>query len=204
MIEEATDRVRAPIPFAVMLSDEELLARARQGEQQAFQHLVERYEGQVAATVIGMLGHGPEADDVGQETFIRFYKALDKFRGDARLSTYLTRIAINQSIKALRRRQNWTKRFLSRDDETFHLHLPSVQEDGMLDERERAALVHKALRTLKPDHRAVVVLRILEGYSTRETAGLLDVPEGTVMSRLSRALDKLEHVLGPILGVSSP
>ena len=65
--------------------------------------------------------------------------------------------------------------------------------------RERAELVRGAIRTLKPDHRAVVVLRMIEGYSTRETAQILGLPVGTVTSRLSRALDKLETVLGPLV-----
>ncbi|RMH54101.1 MAG: sigma-70 family RNA polymerase sigma factor, partial [Bacteroidetes bacterium] len=86
-------------------SDETLVARARQGDEQAFRNLVERYESTVAATVIGMLGAGPEAEDVGQETFIRFYRALHQFRGEAAVGTYLTRIAINLSLNALKRRR---------------------------------------------------------------------------------------------------
>ena len=98
------------MPHAAQPPDEELLARAGNGDHGAFRMLVERYEGRVAATVIGMLGPGQEADDVGQETFIRLYESLDTFRGDAKLSTYITRIAINQSLKALRRRKRWTRR----------------------------------------------------------------------------------------------
>jgi len=93
------------------LSDDALIERARDGQAWAFRRLVERYEGRVAATVVGMLGPGGEADDVGQETFIRFYEALDQYRGEAQLGTYLTRIAINQSLKALQRRKRWTDRF---------------------------------------------------------------------------------------------
>lgn len=180
-------------------TDETLLERARQGDAGAFRLLVERYEGRVAATVVGMLGPGPEADDVGQETFIRFYKALDRFRGDARLSTYLTRIAINQSLKALKRRQTWRQRFFSRDDENAYLEEPAEEGASVVDARERQALVHAALGRLGPEHRAVVVLRMLEGYSTNETAELLGVPPGTVMSRLSRAMKRLEGLLGPVL-----
>ena len=86
-------------------SDTELLAQAREGQQAAFKQLVERYESLVAATAIGMLGKGDDAEDVGQETFIKFYRSLDKFRGDAKIGTYLTRIAINLSLDALRRRK---------------------------------------------------------------------------------------------------
>ena len=182
-------------------TDAVLVARAREGDARAFEHIVRRYEDQVAGTVTGMLGPGAEADDAGQETFIRFYHALDQFRGDAELGTYLTRIAINQALKALRRRKRWYERFWSRDGnpETALLREPPVEGDDAVDEKERSDLVHRALDALSDDHRAVVVLRLLEGYSTREAADLLDIPEGTVMSRLYRATSTLETLLGPYL-----
>lgn len=180
-------------------SDEELLDRARSGDAQAFARLVERYEGSVAATVIGMLGPGPEADDVGQETFIRFYNHMDQFRGEARLGTYLTRIAINQSLKALRRRKRRTGRLLSRDDDDAFADEPTTDGDDAIDTHEQVELVHRALKHLSDQHRAVVVLRMLEGYSTKETAEILGVPDGTVMSRLYRAMDQLENLLGPLM-----
>jgi RNA polymerase sigma-70 factor (ECF subfamily) len=175
-----------PIP-----TDEELIERARRGERDAFGVLVERYEPKVAATVVGMLGRGADADDVGQETFIRFFGALESFRGESSVGTYLTRIAINQSLKAIRRRRTWSERFLSRDDDR-ELEHPAVHGGAAIDERERVELVQQALATLPPEHRAVVVLRVMEGYSTKETAEMLGLPQGTVMSRLSRALEKLE------------
>jgi RNA polymerase sigma-70 factor (ECF subfamily) len=182
-------------------SDADLIDRARDGQSWAFRQLVERYEDQVAATVIGMLGPGPEADDVGQETFIRFYESLDQYRGDAELGTYLTRIAINQSLKALKRRKRWYERFWSRDadPDAALTREPPVPGDEEIDARDRAELVHRALEHLSDDHRAVVVLRLLDGYSTRETAEMLDIPEGTVMSRLYRATSTLESLLRPYL-----
>lgn len=176
-------------------SDADLVARARDGDHAAFQRLVERYADQVADVVIGMLGAGPEADDVGQETFIRFYEALDQFRGEASVGTYLTRIAINRALKASRRRTAWYRRFLPSAE------APEPARDGRGDyeAQERSELVRRVLQQIDEKHRTVVVLRILEGYSTRETAALLDIPEGTVMSRLSRALDKLEPLLAPFL-----
>ena len=98
-------------------TDRALIDQARAGDEAALRVLIERYEPQVAATVVGMLGPGDEADDVGQETFVRFYQSLDKFRGDAALGTYLTRIAINLSLNALERRKRQRWRFWSRDDE---------------------------------------------------------------------------------------
>lgn len=175
-------------------TDTALIDRARAGDEAAFRGLVERYESQVAATVVGMLGPGDEADDVGQETFVRFYQALGKFRNEAALGTYLTRIAMNLSLNAIKRRQRQRWRFWSRDDEQA---LPEPSFDGRDEQaaQERNATVHAALAQLKPDFRAVVVLRTLDGYSTKETAALLEVAEGTVLSRLSRGMKQLETIL---------
>ncbi len=187
---------------AKRMTDEELLAGARAGDQLALRRIVERYEPKVAATAVGMLGPGPDAEDVGQETFIRFYKAIDKFRGESGLGTYLTRIAINQSLKALKRRATWRNRFMSRDDDATSLTEPAADGRETVDDAQDHRLVHVALARLSPEHRAVAVLRFMEGYSTKETAAILGIPEGTVMSRLSRASDKLGALLRPVFGTS--
>jgi DNA-directed RNA polymerase specialized sigma24 family protein len=88
-----------------------LLDAARKGDHEAFKALVISHESQVAATIIGMLGRCSEAEDIGQETFMRFYKALDHFKGESQLGTYLIRIAINLSINELKRRQRRNRLF---------------------------------------------------------------------------------------------
>ena len=158
---------------------------------------IEKFAPLVVSDLGGALGG---ADDVGQETFIRFYRAMGNYRGDAKLGTYITRIAINLSLKALKKRQTWVKRFVSRDGEDAVVAEPAHDGEREVEARSRARLVQRAVGSLNPEHRAVVVLRMLEGYSTRETAELLGVPQGTVMSRLSRALEKLEVLLKPYLG----
>ena len=187
------------MPESARSSEDKLLERARQGDERAFRQLVERYEGLVAATVIGMLGPGPDAEDVGQETFIRFYRALKSFRGDSSVGTYLTRIAINQSLKALEKKKRWTARFTSRDQTEVPYDPVSTDPvaSDALASRESAAAVQRAIRELSPNHRAVVVLRMIDGYSTRDTAEILEIPQGTVLSRLSRAMDSLKVLLTP-------
>jgi RNA polymerase sigma-70 factor, ECF subfamily len=179
------------------LPDAALLERARRGDDAAFRALVVRHEPVVAATVIGMLGRGADADDVGQETFVRLYRSLDRFRGEASLKTYLVRIAINLSLNALRARRRARHRFVSRDDAGAPLAEPAVAPAEPGGEAELRAAVHAAVGRLGPKHRPVVVLRMLEGMSTRETAQALGVPEGTVLSRLSRALRELRTHLAP-------
>lgn len=177
--------------------DRELLDRARSGDHDAFRTIVERHEPTVAATVRGMLGPGPDADDVGQETFIRFYKALDSFREESSIRTYLTRIAINLSLNALKRRKRQRSRFVAAGElGSFE---PSHNGDGVIDATERTMLVRRAIDTLEPRYRAVVVLRMINGQTTKETAKILGVPQGTVLSRLSRGMKALEKKLGPYI-----
>ena len=181
-------------------SDADLIARARTGDDRAFAALVERYEGAVAATVIGMLGRGDDADDVGQETFIRFHRALGSFRGESSLKTYLVHIAMNLSLNALKRRRRSLLRFVSNDDdrnEIATLPEPRVGPAGDVDASELQEIVRAAVARLGEKHRAVVVLRLFHDYSTRETAEMLGLPEGTVLSRLSRAMKELETQLRP-------
>ena len=183
---------------ATEVSDHELLSHARKGDQNAFRVLVERYEPQVAATVIGMLGRGPDAEDVGQATFIRFYRALADFREDSTIGTYLTRIAINLSLNELKKRKRERNRMVSQEEKSIDVE--DTESIERVDSRERARIVHQAIDTLPRNYKAVVVLRIIRGFSTKETARLLDIPVGTVLSRLSRAQIRLKEVLSPLLG----
>ncbi|MBU0517415.1 RNA polymerase sigma factor [bacterium] len=193
---ESTSKQQTP---SIAKTDLDLIRQAREGGQSAFKELVERYEQQVAATVIGMLGDGPDADEVGQETFVRFYKSLDKFRAEAKLGTYLTRIAINLSLDALRKRQRNLKRFWRWETDEMQPAELIVDSEASYDQNERRDIVRNEVQALEAKHRAVVVLRMLRGYSTRETSEILDIPQGTVLSRLSRGLDKLKERLAPII-----
>jgi len=177
--------------------DADLLASARAGDDRAFATLVQRYEPAVAATTVGMLGPGGDAEDVGQETFIRFHRSLDHFRGESSLKTYLVHIAMNLSLNALRRRRRFMLRFISRDETPIESAEPSVGPDGNVDADELRVLVRRAVAQLNEKHRAVVVLRMFDDCSTRDTAKILGLPEGTVLSRLSRAMKELEALLAP-------
>ncbi len=184
-------------------TDIELVEMARNGNPQAFKILIQRHQKRVATTVLGMLGNTVEADDVGQETFIRFYRALPNFRGDSAVGTYLTRIAINLSLNELKRRKN--RSFLSffttanpNSDDSDEYEVPIADDSETPEKYESKELVQKALLHLDPKFRSVIVLRLIEGYSTQETADLLDLPLGTVLSRLTRAQDKLKQIIQQI------
>lgn len=176
-----------------MHTDTDLIASTKAGNNSAFRLLVKRHESQVRSTVVGMLGDTVEADDVTQEVFIRFFRSIDKFREESTLSTYLTRIAINLSlneIKKRQRRQKWLGN-LQKDSKVHQL-----EDQYTSPERsELKDLIRKALLQLEPDFRTVVVLRLVEGYSVKETAEILDLPIGTIASRLARAQKKLKKIL---------
>lgn len=176
-----------------IIPDSALLARAKQGDGSAFRLLVHKHEQQVRSIVLGMLGNTAEADDVAQEVFIRFYKSMHEFRGEAALSTYLSRIAINLSLNELKRRETRYNRLSFFNNQESKI---EKEDTGVHPERQDVKeAVHKALQALDHDFRAVIVLRLLDGYSVKETAEILNVPQGTVASRLARAQEKLKAIL---------
>ena len=172
----------------------ELVKSAASGDQDSFKELVKILEPAVASTVIGMLGNCQEAADVGQETFIRFYKALKNFRGDSNVKTYVTRIAINLSLNEIKRQQR--RRVLFAFDNKIS---DKGSEDVNIKKQEIMDMVQHALSQLNLKFRAVVVLRLIDGYSVRETGKILDIPEGTVLSRFSRAQKRLRKLLSPMV-----
>ncbi len=155
----------------------------------AFETIVGRYEGLVAKIIIPMLGNSYDADDVGQETFIRFYKSMKQFKGDSQLGTYLARIAINLSLNEIKKRTNHRTQSTS---DTMNFDIPHANTEKSIDNTE---LVNNALATLDIKFRSIIILRHIQGFSTKETASILELPLGTVLSRLSRGQDKLKKII---------
>ncbi|MFM9839705.1 MAG: RNA polymerase sigma factor [Cyclobacteriaceae bacterium] len=164
-------------------SDDLLVKKSAEGDLAAFKTLVTRHEGKVAGVIKSMLKDTEEAADVGQEVFIRFYQSLKKFRGESAVGTYLVRIAINLSLNAIKRRK---RRFLFFTTEEAGHQVASKE-----DKKELKEMLDYEFDQLAPDFKAVASLRLVEGYSTEETAELLQIPLGTVLSRLARAQKKL-------------
>jgi RNA polymerase sigma-70 factor, ECF subfamily len=172
------------------LSDNALIAAVKNGDKRAFKGLVETYESLVSATIIGMLGVCPEAEEIGQDTFVRFYNSLAAFRGDAGVGTFLIRIAINLSLNEIKKRKK--KRGIYNNGIDLE-QIPDTDPDpecGINAERIRDAILF-----LKPKWREVVVLRLVQGYTMKETSEILKLPLGTVLSRLFRAQKLLRIIL---------
>lgn len=177
-------------------TDAELIAATIDGESAAFGEIVRRYESVVAATVIGMLGPGDDADEVGQVTMIKLYRSLDRFKGEAQLKTYITRIAMNASLDALRSRKRNLLRFLTPETDenaSWEDQIPSDEDHAK--DYENRQLVQYALGQLKPEFRSVAVLRLMQGCTVEEVASVLNIAPGTVLSRLSRAKTQLTEIL---------
>lgn len=177
-----------------MTEETVLINAARNGDLKAFEEIVEKHQRVVASTIISIIGKCPEAEDIGQETFIRFYNSLSRFRGESKIVTYLVKIAVNLSINELRRRKSWNLLFVPNEIETNLSLFNDMSEENQLKE-----LVNNALQKLEPKLRSVIVLRLVDGFSTKETANILKIPVGTVLSRLSRAQQKLKKILSPVI-----
>ena len=173
-------------------SEHELLAALKRGEESAYTEVLNLHKQQIAKTVIGMLGAVPEAEDVGQEVFIRFFKSIENFKGDSKIATYLTRIAINLSLNALEKRKRKWKVFYDGDYLSEKLKASS-NDPHELD--ERLELLTRATLKLESKYREVVVLRASQDYSFKEIAEIIQVPIGTVLTRYSRAQKKLIKML---------
>ena len=180
------------------MNDQEIIKRILSGEMDLYREIIVKYELQIASVIFGMIGKTPEADDIGQETFIRFYKNLKNFRGDSGVGTYLTRIAINLSLIEIKRRKRKNMLFMTNDKKNMDI----ADNSNNSEIKEDNDLIHKAIQSLTPKFRSVIVLRLIEGYSTQETANLLKIPVGTVLSRLKRAQIKLKEILSPIMEVN--
>jgi RNA polymerase sigma-70 factor, ECF subfamily len=173
--------------------ENELVKASIDGDKLAFTEIVDRYQKLVARTVKGMLGDSVFTEDIGQEVFIKLYHSLPEFRGESKLSTYIQRIAVNLTLNEIKRRKRFFSTFSQRGNSEMHEFEVAGPDDH--DKRDAAEIVGKALQSLEPKFRIVVTMRLLQGYSTKETADILKLPIGTVLSRLSRAQEQLKEVL---------
>jgi len=173
----------------------ELVTRAQRGERNAFNELVRIHAQGVMNVVYRMCGDAQVAEDAAQETFIQAWQHLAAYRPQTSLRSWLYRIAVNAATDMLRKE----KRILPNALEDLHLQDPQAGPEALFVQQERTALVRKAILSLPDASRAVLVLREYEGMSYHEIAATLDIPVGTVMSRLNYARkslrDKLEQKL---------
>ena len=193
-------------------SDAQLVARAVAGEQRAFELLVIKYQRRITRLAAHMVRDDALAQDVAQETFLRAWRALHQFRGEAQFSTWLHRIAVNTAKRALMNRSRspvLTEAALQagrEDDETSPIERESISEttpESELAAREIAAAVHDALQALPEDLRQAITLREIEGLSYEDIAQTMNCPIGTVRSRIFRAREAISARIRPMLSHQS-
>ena len=168
-----------------------LILQAQNGDRNAFGELVRRHYQGVVLVVTRMCGDTGLAEDAAQEAFIRAWVNLPAYRPTGSLRNWLYRIAINAALDVLRRKPEE----MLEDEEVQRMPDQAADPETALIEKERVALLQQAMKSLPEAARSVLVLREFGGLSYQEIAGVLQVPVGTVMSRLNYARNRLREIL---------
>jgi len=193
----------------VATDDLTLVQRVKSGDQRAFRALVERYQRKVYSVALGMVKDKEEARDVSQEAFVKVYRYLEHFKGDSSFYTWLYRITVNICIDALRRRGPHPGGHVEFDEAVARdlteanigalgSRLGTNPQKAAL-RKELAQKIQEALQEVPEKHRAILLLREIEGMSYEDLAQTLEIPKGTVMSRLFHARAKVQKILSEYL-----
>lgn len=180
------------------LSDEKLVELAVGREPEAFGEIVKRWERKIFALCFGMLGREDEARDAAQETFISAYRSLARFRGEAKVSSWLHRIAVNQCLTVKRRAKTRSEEFIDEEkneEERFFVASDHLSPSRTTEARERSTLVRQAVTSLPSDLRQVIVMKEFEEMTFQQISETLEVPLSTVKSRLYTGLKQLRMKL---------
>jgi RNA polymerase sigma-70 factor (ECF subfamily) len=173
--------------------DATLIERSRAGEPDAYGELVVRYQDRLYNTLLRVCGESEEARDVTQEAFVQAFVKLDSFRGNSAFYTWLYRIAFNTAISRRRRRKPTSSLDEAREAAGVEPVDPDARPEANLEREEQAIQVRAALATLSEEHRSVLVLREIDGRDYETIGEMLDIPVGTVRSRLHRARMQLKE-----------
>lgn len=183
------------------LSDEELVARARDGDRPAFARLVDRHSVSVFNLTLRIVGNREDAEEAAQDVFVRAYRNLDRFRGDARFSTWLYRIAVNVSLSSARRsRRDLSTTSLSESEDgedalPVQVPDPAANPAERFEQAEFREQVRNMVAALPPMYSAVISMYHIQSLSYDEIADALELPIGTVKARLFRARAALRKLI---------
>ena len=195
--------MESPVP-----DDGTLAAQAAQGSEKAFRELLRRYERPVFSLIYRMVRDRGIAEDLSQETFIRTFKAIASYNPGYKFSSWIFKIAHNLTIDHLRKKRIDTisihgspDAVTSDEQARTRLVLESNHErpDAYVENIELGGQIEAAIGRLRPEYRAVTLLRHVEGYSYREIADMLELPLGTVKTYIHRARLELKAALAPLL-----
>lgn len=184
-----------------MQKEYDLVRRAAEGDERAFEALVQMYEKTVYAYAYRMLSSREDAEEVTQDVFLKVWRTLSGFRWESSLSTWILRITRNAATDAIRRRNPTSESLYTADAEGEEYAIPVADAtpesnpELAYEQKERRELVQRAIATLDTDFREILILREIEGLSYAEIASILEIEEGTVKSRISRARQNLKKIL---------
>ena len=191
-----------PAPAAELreLPDRELVLRCQRNENRAFDELVTRHQDRVFSAVARFCGNAEDAADVVQRAFINAFRKIQEFKGDSAFSTWIYRIAFNQAISFRRENRRTTVSIYSKDDDKIVE--PAIEENPTekVEVEETKKKVQQALDLLDEGDRQIILLKDLQGHSYDEIADIMQIPKGTVRSRLHRARLELKTKLKPYIG----
>ncbi|MDP6958854.1 MAG: sigma-70 family RNA polymerase sigma factor [Planctomycetota bacterium] len=185
-------------------SDRELVHLSQQGNQDAFNELVQRHQEKVLNSVYRFSSHWGDAQDIAQRTFLNAWKNISKFKGDSAFSTWLYRIAFNQSISFRREKGRHRAATIHAEDGEKGID-PGYDADpaAPIEATEKERQVHQVLALLEEEDRKIIVLKDLKDLSYDEIASILEIPKGTVRSRLHRARLQVKEKWTNFSGTSS-
>jgi RNA polymerase sigma-70 factor (ECF subfamily) len=178
-----------------------LIRKAKNGDIHAFENLIENHRKRVYNIAFKMLHNQEDAYDITQEVFIRVFKSMKEFREEASFSTWIYRITKNACLDELRKRKNKATVSMDEDLETEDGTIKRQVEDcspgpdALYESMELRDIVRTAIGHLSDEHKFVIILRDLRGFSYEEIAKVLECPEGTVKSRINRARKALKEIL---------
>lgn len=189
---------------AASTEDKNLIERCKLGDLAAFNELVKKYEKQVYNFAYRLAGNYDDANDVAQDAFLRVFNAIGTFRGDSSFTTWLFRITTNVFLDSRKRAkahpQSSLDEYLDLEESSVSRQIedPAPSPEALTEEMERGEILDSAIRSLPEYQRAMVVLYHTEQKSYEEIAEILNLPIGTVKSRLNRARLALKEKLSPI------
>lgn len=190
--------------MAAETTDAQLVRRVQKGDKGAFDLLVLKYQHKIVNLVMRYVRDPDQAQDITQEAFLKAYRALPRFRGDAAFYTWMYRIAVNtaKNYLAAQRRRPMDVELDMQDPDQYDLHAKLKDTDtpeAVTLSHELQATVEKAIAALPDDLRTAIVLRELDGMSYEEIAQTMECPVGTVRSRIFRARDAISKKIGALI-----
>jgi RNA polymerase sigma factor (sigma-70 family) len=182
------------------LNERELIHQLKNGQESAFKSLVELYQDRVYNTVISITQNSMEAEDICQEVFIEVYQSVNKFRGDSKVSTWIYRIASNNSLEFLRKNKTqkrfaYVKSLFGKENELQHQSVDFIHPGVQMENKERASTLFSAINKLADNQRIAYTLHHIEGLSYQEICEVMNMSKSSVESLLFRAKQNLRKLL---------